>query len=101
MSSNNQSCAFDGTTFPNPLSGLCTNNLRRVPTSDVTVILLLFFAMSQFIYTNSRKSVYAASACGVYADISIKDIKTSRSISANLFMRLIKLLKRIKPAIVL
>jgi hypothetical protein len=40
---------LEGTTFPNPLSGLCTNNRRSVPTSDVTVILLLFFAMLPFL----------------------------------------------------
>jgi len=40
MSSNSQSCAFEGTTLPSPLSGLCTSNRRSVPISDVTDILL-------------------------------------------------------------
>ena len=35
ISSNSQSCAFEGTTLPKPLSGLCTNNFFNTPVSEV------------------------------------------------------------------
>ena len=35
MSSKSQSCAFDGTTLPSPLSGLCTSNFFNVSIQEI------------------------------------------------------------------
>src|SRR5450432_4298375 len=48
MSSKSQSCALEGTTFPKPLSGLCTRSRLKRPTSELTLItfeslLITFF----------------------------------------------------------
>jgi hypothetical protein len=46
---------LEGTTFPRPLSGLCTNNRLSVPISEVTDILLLFAIVILFFQKMEEK----------------------------------------------
>src|SRR3569833_1126935 len=69
ISSNSQSCAFEGTTLPKPLSGLWISRQRRLPISEVTSILKsLFFLVIKVIIVS--KAMLFSSKMIVHACLS-------------------------------
>lgn len=82
MSSNNQSCAFEGTTLPKPLSGLCISSLRNCPISDDTCNWLISCLDMGTKITNVSYRIFRFAPCFLYLhDMSLVTGQLDESIA--------------------